>query len=154
MKSLTALPLLAAVLAPGAPAAQNIDARTEQVIAALLQNNGYRAELDYLSDGEPVIRSADGGSSFSIYFYDCDGGTRCRTIQFFSAYDLPQGMSLDRVNEWNRDYRFGKAYLDEEMDPFIEMDVNLDFGVSPENLLDTLDWWTVVMHGFEDFIGW
>ena len=41
--------------------------------------------------------------------------------------------------------RFGKAYLDLDGHPTIEMNVNLSKGVSRENLDDTLDWWREVL---------
>ena len=63
-------------------------------------------------------------------------------------------MTMDQVNTWNREFRFGKVYLDDENDPFLEMDVNLDYGVSEGNFLDTLDWWTVVLGRFEEYIDW
>lgn len=145
---------VALIAATTLPAVADIDASSEQLIADFLQKEGYQAKLEVLDDGEPVIRSSEAGSDFSIYFYDCTNGTNCKTIQFFTAYDLDNGMTMDQVNTWNREFRFGKVYLDDENDPFLEMDVNLDYGVSEGNFLDTLDWWTVVLGRFEEYIDW
>ena len=49
------------------------------------------------------------------------------------------------MNAWNRDRRFGKAYIDADGDIAIEMDVNLWGGVTPKNLDDTFDWWRIVL---------
>lgn len=153
LKSLLAAALLALSTLPAA--AQNlIDANNERAVATFIQDQGYRAKLEYLDDGDPVIRSNSSGTNFSIYFFDCDRGTNCKTIQFFVSYDLNDGMTYEKVNEWNRGWRFGKVYLDDENDPFMELDVNIEYGVTHENLADTIDWWLVAMGNFEEFIDW
>lgn len=139
----------------GTASAQIIDATSEQAFVEFLQENGYRAKLDYLENGRPVIDSADSGTNFSIYFLGCAGeNNECRTIQFHTGYDLPNGMSMERVNDWNRTARFAKVYIDEQGDPDLEWDVNLEFGVTTENLFYTLVAWTDVMQQFEEFVGW
>ena len=45
--------------------------------------------------------------------------------------------------------RFAKAYLDDQNDPVIEMDVNLQGGVSRKNLEETFDLWIYSMGKFE-----
>ena len=154
LRHLTTFALAASALTSPAPA-QIIDATSEEAFVEFLQDNGYRAKLDYLENGRPVIDSADSGSNFSIYFLGCSGEKQeCRTIQFHTGYDLPNGMSMERVNDWNRTARFAKVYIDDQGDPDLEWDVNLEFGVTTENLFYTLVAWTDVMQQFEDFIGW
>ena len=48
-----------------------------------------------------------------------------------------------------RDKKFGKAYLDQDGDPRLEMTVNLDYGVTQRNLDDTFDWWTKALARFK-----
>ena len=51
--------------------------------------------------------------------------------------------------------RFGRAYLDKESDPILEMDVDLDDGgLSPDLFVDNLEFWTSVMPKFEKHIGY
>lgn len=152
VSALTALGVAAFSLP--ATAQDIVDSLNERAFVNVLQDFGYKAELEYLDDGEPVIRSATSGTDFSVYFYDCDRGTNCKSIQFFVAYDMPSGMTTEQVNNWNKNWRFGKVYLDEENDPFMEMDVNLAFGVTSKNLEDTVDWWEVVVKDFEEYIEW
>ncbi len=74
---------------------------------------------------------------------------------FKAGYNLENGISTLKINEWNRTKRFSRAYIDDESDPFLEMDVNLDYdGVGSENFQDTLDWWRVSVESFEEFIDW
>lgn len=147
--------LVSGFMHPALAQGGNVDASDAAVLAGVLQDLGYRAMLSTDSSGDPLIRSSADGSEFSIFFYGCSSGQACKAIQFSKGYDMATGMSLEQVNEWNREYRFGKVYLDDEADPFIEMDVNLDFGgVARENFADTFDWWLVTTREFEAFIGW
>lgn len=137
--------------------ARMITATDPEAIAAVLQSEGYAAKVEKTSDGDPVIRSKSSGSSFAVYFYNCSDGKDCATIQFSSGYDTESGKqpSLEKINAWNRDRRFGNAYLDEENDPIIEMDIDLDDGgMSRDLFVDNFEFWTTVMSEFEKYIGW
>lgn len=67
---------------------------------------------------------------------------------------LPPGydVSIRDMNEWNSSKRYGKAYLDDDGDPNIEMTVNLKYGVGRDNFDDTIDWWMLTMKEFEQYI--
>lgn len=120
-----------------------------------MQDFGYVATLETDSDGDPKIASRVSDSTYSVYFFGCDDGKDCTSIQFGAGYNLTIGMKAATINEWNRKKRFAKAYLDDEGDPFLEMDVNLDFeGVGDENFADTLDLWRLLVEDFEEFIDW
>ena len=58
------------------------------------------------------------------------------------------------MNDWNATQRFGFAFLDDESDPFVTMDVNMAYGVSEDNLLDTLRLWDQVLSDFQAHINW
>ncbi len=103
------------------------------------------AELEEASDGSPRIQARIDGIKYSVLFYGCDDdGKDCTTIQFWAFTSAPPN-ALMAVNNWNRDRRFGKAYIDSDGDVVIEMDVNLLGGVTPKNLDDTFDWWRIVL---------
>lgn len=124
---------------------------TAQEVIEVLQAKGYRAQEDEDGVGDPMVRSATDGVNYNIYFYGCEGA-RCTSIQFGSAFDLTEPMALARVNEWNRDMRFGRAYLDDEMDPILEMDVDLERGATTEQLESVIDTWAAVVPAFKTFI--
>jgi hypothetical protein len=76
-------------------------------------------------------------------------------VQFHSGYDLTRSPSLELINEWNRAQRFGRAYLDTENDPILEMDVDLDDGgLAPLLFIDNVEFWTSVLAKFEGHIGY
>ena len=150
LRTLTALALGCAT-----PAVADIDGRDVPAIMNVFLEEGYRVTLSRDSGGDPMLTGKIQGTPYYVYFYGCDdANANCSAVQFKAGYDLAQGLALDQVNDWNRKMRFGKVYLDEEQDPFLELDVNLLYGVSDANFADTIDWWRVVMQEFEKHIDW
>lgn len=86
-----------------------------------------------------------------MYFYGCAKGRECDDIQFSAGWSGPK-VSLEKINEWNRDKRFGKAYIDSDGDPRLEMEVNLDYGVSAKNLEDSFNWWSKALKEFKKIV--
>jgi hypothetical protein len=137
--------------------AQMVTAKDPQSIIKVLQDAGFQAKLAKSKDGDPMIESASSGSKFRVFFFNCTANSDCATVQFYTAYDTDTGKapSLEKVNDWNRGQRFGRAYLDTEGDPAIEMDVDLDDGGMSQALFtDNLEFWTTIMAKFEQHIGW
>lgn len=152
MKQLLLGAAAASLLGLGAAQAQVVG--DPDVVMTLLQDYGLKVTKDTDSVGDPLLSTRIEGTNFDIYFYSCDEGP-CQSIQFSAGFDLDQPMSAGKINEWNRDKRFGKAYLDDDGDPYIEYDINLDFdGVGAKNFDDTIDLWRVVLADFRDFIDW
>jgi Putative bacterial sensory transduction regulator len=143
-------------LAAGSPAlAQNVTADDPDAIVKLLQEWGYRATLVKDSQGDPKIDSATAGVNFSVYFYGCTAGADCSSIQLSSGFDMESGTTPEVVNAWNSTKRFGKVYLDDEQDPFIEMDITLAAGgVSRDNFRDDMDKWEQLLSDFQTHIDW
>jgi hypothetical protein len=142
--------------AAGATQAQAIhkDGMTGPEVAAWLQNAGYKAELTKDDSGDPMINSAAEGQSFKIYFYDCDATKRCKALQFSAGFDLKQGLTLAKANEWNRKNRYLKVYLDDDGDPYVQYDVNLNAGRTMPGLTDDFSVWTGMLGDFTTFIDW
>lgn len=134
-------------------AAQLVDASDPDRLVAIIQALGYRARLDTDRIGDPMIASSVGGTDFNIYFFGCKDGGGCKSLLFKVGYDLDSGSTLEVVNAWNETSLFGRAYRDEDDDPWLELAVNMDGGVSLFNFQDTFDWWEVVLAEFEDHIG-
>ena len=144
-----------AVLALGLPAvaeAKNVVADPE-TIAAAMRDAGFRAEIDKLSDGSPFVQSSSGGLPFRVFFYGCnDAHTECKTMQLYAGFLTKKSPTLEEMNEYIRDNRFGRVYIDSEDDPVIEMDIDLEKGgMSPELFKDNLEYWEYVMGQFAKF---
>ena len=134
-----------------------VSAKDPQTIVRVLQTAGFQAKLDKDDVGDPMITSASSGSKFAIYFYGCTDKSDCRAVQFVTSYDTKEGAtpSLEKINAWNLNQRFGTAFIDKEGDPALKMDVDLDDGgMSGALFTDNLEFWTAVMSAFEKHIGW
>ena len=78
----------------------------------------------------------------SIFMYD-DGNA----IQFYK-YITGVRYSLWEINQWNRDHRYSRSYLDMDGDPVIELDLDLSGGVTEARIIEwlktchvSLIWW-------------
>lgn len=131
-----------------------IEANAPESIVAALQKLGYRAELTTDPTGDPQIKSAAGGVNFSVYFYGCKQGKACRSIQFSAGFNTEDGVELAVANDWNMRNRFGKVYLDDERDPFIEQDITMAGGMTDEMFADNLRFWELVISDFKKHIDW
>lgn len=143
--------VLAAAGLAAAPASakplRNGGATIEQV-ASVLRAAGLPAEIGVDQAGDPNIKSEAEGLDFEVLCYPKERGPRdreviCSSIQFSNVIDLDEGTTYARMNEWNHEQRYAQAWLDDEMDPFIDMSVELERGASTElideNLKDWLD---------------
>ena len=126
---------------------------TVQEVARILQSKGFQAEVTTDKDGDPLIRSIYENAKFSVYFYECGGKPRCKSIQFAAGFGLNGTITASRVADWNRTKRFGRVYQDSDNDPWIEMDLDVEHGATTEAMLNNLDRWLLVMREFRKFIG-
>lgn len=134
--------------------AQSVVATKPSSIVSALQDAGFRAELTTDPTGDPKIGSASGGVNFSILFYGCSDNRDCSSIQFHAGFVMSTPVSMTSINKWNQTNRFGCGWLDDEDDPHLKFDVNLDEGgISVDLFEDTLDLWTIVLADFAESIG-
>ncbi|MGY6706567.1 YbjN domain-containing protein [Roseinatronobacter sp.] len=151
MRLTATLPVLAFLgglaLAPATLAQSLIDASDVDAIANIARGYGS-ATIQTDGVGDPQILGRINGVLYTVNFYGCTNGANCTTLQFQAGWNSTGDLTLDDMNVWNQEKRFGKAYLDAEDDPVIEWDVNLFGGVSTVNLDDTFDWWRLVLQDF------
>ncbi|MGN6691693.1 MAG: YbjN domain-containing protein [Sphingopyxis sp.] len=125
-------------------------------IARLLTDEGYRAKIETDKKGQPYIESASSGRNFTVYFFGCDGGVKlsaCSSIEFYTGFTTGKPYPVERTNAWNTDNRYGRAYVDSEKDPVVEMDLYLDAGGMPRaQFIENLQIWTDVMANFDGFV--
>lgn len=121
---------------------------TAQEVAAALQAKGLQAQIGKDSQGDPMITSALDGSPFRVLFYTCKAG-RCAAISFATAFPNASGVTLQTINDWSRKNRFGRAYLDDDQDPFVEYDVDMERGATTEAIGNAIDVWAWVIPNFK-----
>jgi len=156
-----ALLLLSAAIPVAAHAATRgatvIDAITARDLAAVMAEFGYEVELK--DEEGPMLVTRRGETKFTIRFYGCNKNPDvfrriCGDAQFRSNYNAPDAASLNMMNKWNNQFRFGKAYVNTDGQPTVEMMVNLDGGITKSYLRSLLKWWGLVLRDFEKYIGW
>ena len=119
----------------------------------LLQDAGYRAVV---SEGAsvPTIETKFSGVSTYVQVLNCEAeASGCEVLRFYAGFDKPDGIDMKLVNDWNYEKFFGRAYLDAENDPFLDLVVSM-VDASDENLTDVINWWDVAMGQFTDHIDW
>lgn len=135
--------------------AQMVRAQDPESVAGALRKSGYKAVLGRDDTGDPMITSNIATTSFKIFFYNCTDHAACATVQLYAGYRVKPAVTLEQINEWNRDQRFGRAHIDKEGDPILMMDIDLDDGgVSLGLFADNIEFWASVIDKFEKRIGY
>ncbi len=141
---------LATVLAaPASHAGETIDATEPALVLAAARDLGD-ASMTRDSMGDPLIEGQLDGKEYRLYFYDCSENRDCKSLMFSAIWEAEE-LTDEMMADWNREKRFGKAYIDEDGRAALEMNVNLRGGATLANLGDTLDWWRLILAEFSDF---
>ncbi len=83
------------------------------------------------------------GVQWSVLGYDCENEAGCSELQLrsvFRAASSPENI-LARLNSWNAANRFTRAYLMEEQNVILEMDIYLRGGQTLQNIRDQITIW-------------
>jgi hypothetical protein len=110
-------------------------------VARALEARGHQANIGVDDDGDPKVTSNIDDVHLTVFFYGCDHGRSCQSITFQAAFHVDGGVPLEKINGWNRDKRFLKTWLDKVNDPFCEMDVNAEPGLTPAQLIGYVGLW-------------
>lgn len=137
------------MIAPATGSAQEIvDATDPNELLNVAKGFG-NARLGEDGIGDPQITGRIEGIKYRVYFWMCEDNKNCKDIQFWAGWSGTD-VTMDDVNAWNAKMRFGKAYIDDEDDPILTYTVNLNGGVTYDNIEDSFDWWKVVLTTFVD----
>lgn len=149
-----ALALGAAICLSTSPAhAELINAANPATIKAIVESQGLPATIIAKAGDDPYIESNRGGLKFLVLFMNCTDNKNCKTLQYYMGFSDAKNVSLDKLNKWNKDKRFARAYKDNEGDPVLEMDVDLDFaGIPRENVGETFNTWASLMDSFREYV--
>ena len=152
MFRLVSLAIAVAVAATAPAHAQTVTASDPTSIVRALQSAGYKAKLGKDSIGDPEIESASAGSRYFINFYGCTNNRACATVTFVAGWKDTK-TTMARINDWNRDKRFSRAYIDKEGDPIMEFDLDLDDGgMSQALFVDNVEFWDASVGAFKAYI--
>lgn len=108
--------------------------------------------------GEPLILARQGKIRFIVRGVECAGkaqpstDVRCTKMQFRASFDLKTFPSATWMNEFNKSWVFGKAYVTPDGKAHVEYPMNLTDGITEGNLVNNFVMWTTVLETFIDHL--
>ncbi|WP_316354701.1 YbjN domain-containing protein [Devosia sp.] len=115
---------------------------------------GYgAANLTTQSNGDPQITGKINGVTYQVYFRNCTDNEDCEDLNFYLGF-LDIKPSLEDINDWNLNKRFSRAYLDQDQDACVEMDLDLVKGVTADYLDSQFGLWAMVVGQFAEHVGY
>lgn len=139
--------------APAPVVAQQLFSGTPTDAIAMARSFGTANFGEPDQDGRPYITAeSNEGLFYNILMYGCNNVQVCDALQFFATFEPDQISNLDLVNVWNNDRLYGTAYVGNDGTIFLSYTVNLDFGVTRDNMYDTFDIWTIALDDFADHV--
>ncbi|WP_411342162.1 YbjN domain-containing protein [Sphingopyxis sp. J-6] len=152
IKRLSALALSAALFAAVPAGAQTILADPASITAAL-KGRSMPVTQEKDDENNPVLQTQFGdGAKFTIYFYGCTDGLKCSSLQFHTLYS-GSNATVDKMNQFNLDRRYGRGVIESNGDAGLRMDFNFAAGgMSKALFLDNVDLWDELMSVFSESI--
>ncbi|WP_176591065.1 YbjN domain-containing protein [Sphingobium sp. EM0848] len=121
-------------------------ANDPQTVVRALQAEGYKAALGKSkTTGNPKIESAASGYDFTIFFYECEQGKNCGSLQFQLSFEDDGGNTPELANKWNKDKRFSQMSVWDDHSLALAYDVTTVGGLNQKNFADVIDWWAVML---------
>lgn len=140
----------AIALSLAAPAhAQMMLGNSPQDIMGVAQTVGP-AQLETSNNGQPLLTGSIEGNNYGILMYGCEDGA-CDSLQFFARFTTDRN-GLTLLNQWNEDQRFGAAYVTRSGNVILHWSVNIDFGITRQNFVDSLDIWRLTLAEFNSHV--
>ncbi|MEL6479346.1 MAG: YbjN domain-containing protein [Pseudomonadota bacterium] len=127
-----------------------LDASDPQAITDIVARRGTGF---WRRDGfrDPIITVETAGRTWRIEFYGCTEGRACTDLRLLAI--KPPGeepFEAETIAEWNAERRFGKAWLDEDEQAVLEMNLVMAGGVTRQNFDLAIDWWLVALKAFHE----
>jgi hypothetical protein len=124
---------------------------TLEEMEAILKEAGYRSER-VEEDAEVFFLLRMGGLKAGLFLVDCKEG-RCGSLQLYARFSMEKPPTLERINAWNREKRFSRAYLNEDGKPVLESELDLEGGVTWQAIISFLETFEISLSRFATWIG-
>ncbi len=156
MKRALAIASLSLILAaPVAMAQEMISPKNVLDVAEVVRDLGYKAKVEKDSVGDPMISSKAAGLNYAIFFYSCEDGASCQSIQLSASFTLNESSARPDLNEWNKINRYAKAHEAEDGDILLKYDINMwGAGISRDAFVESLNVWERQLNDFKIHIDW
>ncbi len=127
----------------GLPAAASTESVVVTVDAALIDQALTAMETEYdawLGNyGDPAWTFTSRGILTTVVLYDRAANGRYESLLIYAGWSADGATPLETINAWNRASRFGRAYVDEDGDPVIELDLLVAGGITMATIQAYLD---------------
>lgn len=110
-------------------------------LRSLLSDMGYEPQSLEGRDNAWAVRMADRPVLITV------GGDGKNLL----LWSYVQGGSINKVNEWNKQKRFSRAYLDGDGDANVEWDIDLEGGVTMDAVREGIRTFQAVVQVFTEF---
>jgi len=109
-------------------------------LEAALRAEGLSFDKTTLPDGDVLYGMRIAGVKFALIAYGTAAGsaTTMQLVATFSDNSQSRAKKVDTVNQWNKEKRFLKAYVDGDNDVTLEMDLVAVGPVEPKELERTI----------------
>ncbi|MEZ5721673.1 MAG: YbjN domain-containing protein [Paracoccaceae bacterium] len=147
---------LSAGLGTGAQA-QQLLASDPQTFVDFFATEGYRPELREDTVGDPMVMFRNEGKTEYLLFYDCTDNADCLSVQFFTIFQMEEGVPLEVLNDWNSGMlkRFTRAYTYGQTKVRLDMDIaTSQDGISARDFGVLMKLWLMRKDEFEEKIGY
>ena len=134
--------------------AQVIEKTSLQGALAMLTAAGMSGAIQTNPDGSRFVLGKMEQGPFQVLPLECERpGENCASIRLYLGFAMPAQQPFERINTYNSRTKDVRAYLDEDGDPAIEMDIPLAGGVAPAYLTRRLAAWRTAVEGYRAFLG-
>lgn len=141
--------------APSVAMARDLPAggMTIEEVAAWLKQGGFTARVhaEKSTQNGPIVSTSIDDVATDIYLYDCTAN-RCRAWQYASGWD-DSARPAEKINEWNEDHRYLRAYQANQSDLWAEYDIDISPGGTYEQLDGALTRFRASLKTFKTFFG-
>jgi hypothetical protein len=125
-----------------------------QGMQSLLQSLGINSTVEYDDEGPVLV--VDNGSSIpgtgvGVWFFDCRGD-ECGSLQIWTYFESQRPVDLRVINRWNSEQRWSIASVEDERFSVLTLDVNVDGGVTTDNLADMVHVFTEQARMFQQYV--
>jgi len=155
MRGMLAAAFAAGLVVGGVAHAQNSfvagGGMTVAEIAAVLTSEGLDAEISS-SEAAGKIQSELSGVPFEIFSVNCNSAGRCTEFLFICGFDLADGFAMAKINEWNATKIAGRAYLDDEDDPFLDHIISVSGPGDEGAFKEGLYLWAAALDAYIEYI--
>ena len=121
---------------------------TEVLIRQVLAEMEIDYEQSLDDNGDPIWRYTHNDILATLIPYDPTIVGSYESLLFFAGWNTEEDFPLSATNEWNRTSRFGRAYVDDQGDPVVELDLLLAGGVTMQTIKEYMNVFTETVMSF------